>query len=84
MTIIRLNLKKIRMRWFENRNRQQESSSYLDEWRLQQCLHCIHYIPLTGEIGADFGVCTNEVSQFDGRVMFEHDGCNQHVHEDQR
>jgi hypothetical protein len=26
----------------------------------------------------DWGGCTNERSVFDGRVMFEHDGCEQH------
>lgn len=26
----------------------------------------------------DWGACTNDRSVFDGRVMFEHDGCEEH------
>jgi hypothetical protein len=28
-----------------------------------------------GALGSDYGACINRESRFDGRVMFEHDGC---------
>lgn len=44
-----------------------------------QCGICRYYVPLQGLFSADFGACTNEQSACDGRVMFEHDGCEHHV-----
>jgi hypothetical protein len=35
----------------------------------------LHYLRLLGQIGEDWGVCTNEHSPFERRAMFEHDGC---------
>src|ERR1051325_7881720 len=40
-----------------------------------QCLHCRFYVKLTGELGADWGVCTNGLSQYDGQLVFEHWTC---------
>lgn len=64
-------------RWTKNQNRDQHSPEYRDEWYGQQCLHCRHFIPLTGPAGADFGACSNVASTFDKCVMFEHDGCDE-------
>jgi Protein of unknown function (DUF3027) len=33
------------------------------------------WLPLAGELGSDYGACANARSPFDGRVQFEHDGC---------
>jgi hypothetical protein len=41
-----------------------------------QCLHCRFYVELTGELGADWGACTSEQSQYDGQLVFEHWTCN--------
>jgi len=51
-----------------------------DTWRdpnqgAMQCLHCRHYVELSGELGADWGACTNEQSQYDGQLVFEHWTC---------
>lgn len=66
-------------RWLERRNRKQESDDYRDAWYDQQCGRCVFFVPLTGTIGLDYGGCTNLESKFDGTIMFEHDGCNNHV-----
>ncbi len=67
-------------RWMVHRNRRQEEPGYLEEWRIQQCLHCMYYVPLSGALGEDYGACTNGDSKFDHHVMFEHDGCEMHLH----
>lgn len=38
---------------------------------------------MTGALGADWGVCTNSRSPFDGRVQFEHDGCDAFTQSDE-
>ena len=60
----------------------QGTPEYRDEWYGQQCLFCQYYCPLTSELGLDFGACTNPASDFDGRVMFEHDGCKNYVEDE--
>jgi hypothetical protein len=40
-----------------------------------QCGGCRFWIALCGQIGNDSGACTNVEAAFDGRVRFEHDGC---------
>jgi hypothetical protein len=62
-------------RWMELRNRRQEEQSYKDEWYAEQCGSCRFFVPLQGLFSADWGGCSNAKSPFDGRVMFEHDGC---------
>lgn len=64
-------------RWLARRNRRQEDPSYQDEWYAEQCGHCRFWVPLSGALGADYGACTNQQSPFDGRVQFEHDGCDE-------
>jgi hypothetical protein len=66
-------------RWFTHGNRRQGDPSYRDEWYAQQCLFCRFYVPLVGAFIEDWGVCSNATSAFDGRTMFEHDGCEHHV-----
>jgi Protein of unknown function (DUF3027) len=65
----------IHERWVASLNRDMGAPGYRDEWRAEQCLHCRFFVPLAGDLGADWGGCTNSVSNFDRRVMFEHDGC---------
>ena len=36
---------------------------------------CKHYLTLPGELGFDWGVCTNPASHRVGRLTFEHQGC---------
>ncbi len=63
-------------RWMAGRNRRQEDPEYKDEWRNEQCGHCRFWVPLSGALASDYGACTNATSPFDGRVRFEHDGCD--------
>ena len=46
---------------------------------VKQCLHCKHYVQLSGELGYDWGVCTSEQSQYDGQLVFEHWTCAEWV-----
>jgi hypothetical protein len=57
-------------RWLARRNRKQEEPSYRDEWWAQQCGMCRFWIALQPPLGSD------KKSEFDGRVQFEHDGCD--------
>ncbi len=50
---------------------------------VKQCLHCRYYVPLTGDLGADWGACTCEASQYDGRLVFEHWTCREYREEEQ-
>lgn len=36
---------------------------------------CKHYLVLDGELGADWGVCSNPKSHRAGLLTFEHQGC---------
>ncbi len=63
-------------RWASDQNRRMYAEAYKEEWFMQQCLLCRYYVPLAGPLGDDFGVCSNEKTAFDGRVRFEHDGCD--------
>ena len=63
-------------RWSVQRNRKQEAPGYREEWWAEQCGHCAHWVPLSGALGRDYGACGNPSSPFDGRVRFEHDGCD--------
>lgn len=38
---------------------------------------CRHFVPLTGDLGADWGVCANAASPRAGLLTFEHQGCPQ-------
>ena len=71
--------RKTHYRWVDeklSRNRDVDDPKYKDEWVNEPCFLCIYYIPLKGSLGSDWGVCSNPKSQFDSRVMFEHDGCD--------
>jgi len=46
-----------------------------NDWYDAQCGGCRFWVALSGELGRDWGVCTRPGSVFDGRVRFEHDGC---------
>ena len=64
-------------RWMERRNRKIEQEYANQDWYYEQCLRCRYFIPLTGYLVGDWGACSNAKSSFDGRVMFEHDGCEE-------
>lgn len=70
-------LDEIHRRWVARRNRDTDRADYRDEWYDEQCGSCKFWFPLAGEMGADYGVCANARSPFDGRVQFEHDGCDE-------
>ena len=40
-----------------------------------QCISCVYYTPLEGELGQDWGACTNPRSQYDRECVFEHWTC---------
>lgn len=61
------------------RHRRQGEASYEEEWWAEQCGACISWIPLSGELGDDYGACAGAASKFDGHVRFEHDGCEAFV-----
>ncbi|MBM9624559.1 DUF3027 domain-containing protein [Streptomyces zhihengii] len=62
-------------RWQVSLNRSTAQSGYRDEWYDAQCGGCCFWIALSGRLGQDYGACSNPGSSFDGRVRFEHDGC---------
>lgn len=66
-------------RWARIRNRSVDSINYQEEWYLEQCFDCKYFVPLMGVFSNDYGACTNQKSKFDKYVMFEHDGCEFHV-----
>lgn len=72
----------IHSRWGERVNRRTDNPGYRDEWFFEQCGGCLHWLALSGQIGADWGVCSSESSQFDGVARFEHDGCDQFEQDD--
>ena len=65
-------------RWVSRMNRpwSEVTDDVRDTWTTDQCGGCRFYIPVTGALASDWGVCSNDMSPFDGRVMFEHDGCD--------
>lgn len=64
-------------RWMERRNRKSEQEEFNEKWEFEQCFRCTYFLPLSGILGSDWGGCSNEKSPFDGRLMFEHDGCEE-------
>jgi len=56
----------------------QSMSDLPDEWYNNQCGQCRYYIPVMGLLGFDWGLCSSANSDFDGRVMYEHDGCSEY------
>jgi hypothetical protein len=63
-------------RWPNHRNLDEDQP---DENYVTQCLWCAYFVPLVGTFSEDAGGCTNEKSPCDGRIMFEHDGCDEFV-----
>jgi hypothetical protein len=67
-------------RWLQRRNNlrvDEDFENLPDDWYAEQCGECRYYAPLLGVavFASDWGICTHPNSPFDGRVMFEHDGC---------
>jgi hypothetical protein len=71
--------KALHHRWMELRNRRQEDDRYRDEWWGEQCGGCRFWLELGGPLGDDYGGCANPASPSDGRIRFEHDGCDAFV-----
>ncbi len=55
------------------------ASDLSDDEREDQCGDCRFFIPLDGAFALDWGVCSNPSAARDGSLVFEHDGCDQHV-----
>ncbi|MBR0752711.1 DUF3027 domain-containing protein [Bradyrhizobium jicamae] len=66
------------VRWEKFRNRDLTRGEQTSKWNETQCESCAYYVPLVGKFSEDYGACTNGISPFDGRIMFEHDGCGEH------
>lgn len=64
-------------RWVARCTRNTTSSDHQEAWYAQQCGGCWSTSPRRG-LRIRLGVCTNAKSSFDGRVTFEHDGCEHH------
>ncbi|GGQ32964.1 hypothetical protein GCM10010249_59400 [Streptomyces roseolilacinus] len=62
-------------RWLRLVNRSTATPGYRDAWYDAQCGGCEFWVALSGKLGRDWGACTQAGSGFDGRVRFEHDGC---------
>jgi hypothetical protein len=69
-------LNEIHDRWIDRRLRKELIPELQDEWSDTQCGMCAFWFPLAGELGRDWGVCTNAGAPYDQRAMFEHDGCD--------
>ncbi len=68
----------IHQRWAkEPLNRDSGDPGHLESWYFEQCGGCVHWIAVGGPLGNDWGVCSGASSAFDGRVRFEHDGCDE-------
>jgi hypothetical protein len=65
--------------WLARRNRRHEDVGYRDEWWAEQCGGCRFWLELAGQLGFDYGVCSNPKSPFFGLVRFEHDGCESYA-----
>ena len=76
------HVRRCQSRWLNDLTRPLSTPDYRDEWYGTQCGGCRFYIRLTGGFRSDWGVCTNEQSPRDGRVTFEHDGCDEFVEAD--
>jgi hypothetical protein len=73
------HFKECHRRWVERLNRDLDDPGYKEVWHSQQCFSCIYFVPLSGSFKHDYGACTNAKSLLDGRVVFEHDGCDQYI-----
>jgi hypothetical protein len=71
----------IHTRWSKNTNRDLTIRPRPDDWVWHQCGVCRYYVALASRLGEDYGACCHADSPMDGRVVFEHDGCD--VFEDQ-
>lgn len=81
---------KIERRWTKVRNRDygeydvssadgidgNDDQGMAEHYGRTECVGCAYFIRLEPPLNADWGVCSNDKSTFDGRVMNEHDGCN--------
>ncbi len=54
-----------------------KQSREVDEYRCDCSCGCKFYRELDGDLGADWGVCTNPKSHRCGLLTFEHQGCLQ-------
>ena len=61
-----------RDRWVKSSYKTGELQPDYDGWIHHQCGGCRYF----GALGADYGICCNAQSVNDGKVVFEHGGCN--------
>ena len=73
------HFKECHRRWVARTNRSINDPERPDEWCAQECNLCAYYVRLTGLFADDYGACSNAASKCDGKVMFEHDGCERFV-----
>ncbi len=66
-------------RWVKKGNRPIGQPDAPEEWVESQCMFCAYYLALPGKFAFDWGVCSNAKSPMDGRVTFEHDGCDEFI-----
>lgn len=66
-------------RWYRGRNGPRTTSSVISD---QPCFSCGFLVPLQGSLGQLFGVCVNEWSDDDGRVVSYDHGCGAHSQTD--
>lgn len=71
-------VRRILARWADDPGRRTNDPAYREGWYQEQCGSCAFWFPLAGRLGNDYGACANGESPFDGRVRFEHDGCEAH------
>jgi hypothetical protein len=65
-----------KQRWRRLWDRRMDDPEYREAWRLQQCGACVSWIPFAGELGLDYGGCTNPDSPHESTILYEHDGCD--------
>jgi hypothetical protein len=69
-------------RWVKKGNRPISQDDTPEAWVETQCMTCAYYLQLPGKFAFDWGVCSNPKSPMDGKVTFEHDGCDFFVFDD--
>jgi len=65
----------IHKRWLKNLGEWDNKQTFSKDGVCRQCGGCSYYIPLKGSFGSDWGVCCQENSKFNGKVVFEHFSC---------
>lgn len=59
----------------------QTQTSAIAQEQGRQCLHCKFYLEFREPEGADYGVCLMPTAHSNGKVVFEHFGCEKHMYQ---